>query len=151
GGAVAAFGRVAAAVLKYVSLSPGVDHFASLQRSTKEGNSCMRRYVQAAALSLAAGWLAQPNVVQAQLLPPPMATGVQIAYVAPTNPAHGPIFERLKKRQVLEHYKEFMSPLMLKTPLQISLQGCDGKINAWFDGSAKITYCYELVAELERV
>ena len=52
---------------------------------------------------------------------------------------------------VLEQYKEFMSPLLLKTPLQVALQGCDGKINAWFDGSAKITYCYELVAELERV
>jgi len=80
-----------------------------------------------------------------------MATGVQIAYGEPTNPAHRPIYERLQKRQVLEHYKEFMSPLMLKTPLQVALQSCGGKINAWFDGSAKITYCYELVAELERV
>jgi hypothetical protein len=80
-----------------------------------------------------------------------MATGVQVVYVQPANPAHRAIYERLKKREVLEHYKEFMSPLQLKTPLQVVLQGCDGKINAWYNGSAKITYCYELVAELERV
>ena len=111
----------------------------------------MRRDVQAAALLFATGWLAlESSPAIAQLLPPPMATGVQVAYVEPANPAHRAIYERLKKREVLEHYKEFMSPLQLKTPLQVVLQGCDGKINAWYNGSAKITYCYELVAELEK-
>ena len=44
-------------------------------------------------------------------------TGVQIEYKEPVNPAHRPIYERLKKRQVLEQYQEFMSPLKLKRSL----------------------------------
>jgi hypothetical protein len=109
----------------------------------------MRRNVQAAVLSLAAGWLIGSSPVRAQLIPPPMAKGIQIEYREPTNPAHRSIYDRLRKRQVLEQYKEFMSPLQLKTPLQVVTRGCNGTINAWFNGSATITFCYEYIAFLE--
>ena len=75
--------------------------------------------------------------------------GVQIEYREPVNPAHRPIYERLKKRQVLEQYKEFMSPLKLQRPLNVSLLGCNGVINAVHQGG-RISYCYELIAEMHR-
>jgi Putative metallopeptidase len=76
-------------------------------------------------------------------------TGVQIEYQPPLDPAHRPIYERLKNRRVLEQYKEFMSPLKLKRALNVSLLGCNGVINAMHLGG-RITYCYELVADMER-
>src|SRR5262245_50525809 len=76
-------------------------------------------------------------------------TGVQIEYKEPTNPAHRPIYERLKKRQVLEQYREFMSPLKLNRALNVSLAGC-GVINAFHNISSGITYCYELVEHMYR-
>ena len=85
--------------------------------------------------------LAQPPVLQG-------VTGVQITYKEPANPTHRRIYERLKTRQVLEQYKEFMSPLQLKRALNVALEDC-GVVNA-FHNAGKITYCYELVAEVQR-
>src|SRR5262249_50832420 len=76
-------------------------------------------------------------------------TGIQIEYQEPTNPAHRPIYERLKKRQVLEEYKEFMSPLKLNRALTVGLQGCNGIPNAGHL-AGRITYCYELVEYMHR-
>lgn len=76
-------------------------------------------------------------------------TGVQIEYRDPINAAHRSIFERLKKRQVLEQYREFMSPLRLQRALNVSLAGCNGVINAVYQ-SGRITYCYELIADMQR-
>jgi hypothetical protein len=76
-------------------------------------------------------------------------TGVQIEYKEPANPAHRPIYERLKKREVLEQYREFMSPLKLQRALNVTLQGCNGVINAAHQ-AGRITYCYELIADMHR-
>lgn len=75
-------------------------------------------------------------------------TGIQIQYDEPTNPAHRRIYDRMRKRQVLEQFKEFMSPLKLPRPLYVSMLGCNGVANAFYrDG--RIQYCYELVAQME--
>jgi len=77
--------------------------------------------------------------------------GVQIEYKEPTNAAHTPIYQRLKNRRVLEQYKEFMSPLKLRRSLTVGLQGCNGVINAMYNfGAQRITYCYELIADMAR-
>jgi hypothetical protein len=76
-------------------------------------------------------------------------TGVQVEYKEPINPAHRPIYERLKIRRVLEQYKEFMSPLKLQRSLNVALSGCSGVINAVHQ-SGRITYCYELIADMHR-
>ena len=89
----------------------------------------------------------QPAVAQGPVLRG--VTGVQIDYKEPVNPAHRPIYERLKKRQVLEQYREFMSPLKLQRSLTVILQGCNGVINAVYN-PGRITYCYELVADVQR-
>jgi hypothetical protein len=77
-------------------------------------------------------------------------TGIQIEYQEPLNPALRPIYERLKKRQVLEQYKEFMSPLRLKRALNVSLLGCNGVVNAMYT-VGRITYCYELVSAMHNI
>ena len=41
------------------------------------------------------------------------ADRIQIAYAPPKNPDHEPIFRLMKERQVLEKFKEFLSPLRL--------------------------------------
>jgi hypothetical protein len=115
----------------------------------------MKRSIQAvalmAAVSLAASWVAfRCPPAMAQMPKPQSVTGIVINYVEPTDPAHRAIYDRLRKRQVLEQYKEFMSPLQLKRALSVALQGCDGKVNAWYS-NGKITYCYEMVAVIENV
>jgi hypothetical protein len=111
----------------------------------------MARNFQAVALIPAVIWLAlRPEPAAAQLQLPTSVTGVQINYQEPANPAHRAIYERLKQRQVLEQYREFMSPVKFKTPLTVAIEGCNGTINAWYNsGTQKITYCYELIADLE--
>ena len=115
----------------------------------------MKRSIQAvalmAAVSLAATWVAfRCPPAMAQMPKPQSVTGIVINYVEPTDPAHRAIYDRLRKRQVLEQYKEFMSPLQLKRALSVALQGCDGQVNAWYS-NGKITYCYEMVAVIENV
>ena len=72
---------------------------------------------------------------------------IQISYVAPKNPAHQPVFRLLKERQVLEKFKEFLSPLRLPRTLRLKLEGCDGEVNAWYEDGA-ITVCYELIDDI---
>lgn len=114
------------------------------------------------ALALCAALAAQPASAQLKPSSPPGGgpapsgapvlmglAGVHIEYKEPVNPAHRPIYERLKARKVLEQYKEFMSPLRLRRALNVSLQGCNGVINAMYMMGG-ITYCYELIAQMER-
>jgi hypothetical protein len=72
---------------------------------------------------------------------------VSISYVSPKNPAHQPIYERLKERHALERLQEFLSPFRLPRTLKISLAGCDGEADAFY-GDDAITICYEYVDEL---
>jgi hypothetical protein len=113
----------------------------------------MSRTFRASSLLFAVIWLAlleQP--VMAQMPTPQEPVGIQIIYKEPANSAHRPIYDRLKQRQILEQYKEFMSPLQLKRPLTVSLEGCNGQVNAWYaSANLKITYCYELIADIEQV
>src|SRR5262249_14773987 len=105
----------------------------------------------ALALAAAAMVLAT-NSALAQISTPTPVVGIQIQYLPPTNPAHQPIYDRLKRRQVLEQYKEFMSPLQLKTHLDVILRGCDGKPGASYQlSSQSIIYCYEYIETIEKV
>lgn len=74
---------------------------------------------------------------------------VRISYAEPRNPDHRPIFERLKKRRVLEDLQEFLSPLKLPQPLTIKLEGC-GVVNAYYSGGA-VTICYEYVDWIRQI
>ena len=74
---------------------------------------------------------------------------IQISYVQPKNPVHDSIFRLLKDRQVLEKFKEFLSPLRLPRALRLKVEGCDGVSNAWYYDDA-ITVCYEYIDDIMR-
>ena len=72
---------------------------------------------------------------------------VSIRYVPPKNPAHQEIYTKLKQRGALEKLQKLLSPFRLPRTLRISLTGCDGEADAWYEDD-DITICYEYVAEL---
>ena len=74
---------------------------------------------------------------------------IQISYVPPKNPAHEALSRMLKEWQILEKFKEFLSPLRLPRALRLKLQGCDGVSNAWY-GDDAITVCYEYIDDILR-
>jgi hypothetical protein len=72
---------------------------------------------------------------------------VRVEYVLPKDPAHQPIYERLRQARALERIQKLLSPLRLPRPLVLKVSGCDGDSNAWYDGSF-VTVCYEYLADL---
>jgi hypothetical protein len=72
---------------------------------------------------------------------------VSIRYVPPKNPAHQEIYTELKQRGALEKLQNLLSPFRLPRTLRISLTGCDGEADAFYE-DGDITICYEYVAEL---
>lgn len=78
---------------------------------------------------------------------PPLDSSVKTGQVGyeyddPTTAAEQRIHDRLKAMHVLEKFSEFLSPLRLPRPLTLKLQGCDGRINAYY-WDFEITVCYE--------
>jgi len=72
---------------------------------------------------------------------------ISVRYVPPKNPIHQKIYVDLKQREVLEGLQEFLSPIRLPEKLRISLAGCDGEPDAFYEDAA-ITICYEYINEL---
>jgi hypothetical protein len=70
---------------------------------------------------------------------------VRIEYVAPKDPKHQSLYERLKERRVLERLQGLYSSFRLPADLTIRTEGCDGVVNAWYE-RASVTLCYELLS-----
>ena len=75
------------------------------------------------------------------------ADRVSVRYVSPKNPVHQKIYKELKQRESLERLQKFLSPIRLPEKLRISLAGCDGEPDAFYEDAA-ITICYEYINEL---
>lgn len=75
---------------------------------------------------------------------------IRIQYVKPTNPAHQPIHDELKRTRALERVQALLAPIRLPRPLLVKLDGCDGEANAWYDEGA-IVVCYEYVEEILKI
>ena len=87
---------------------------------------------------------AQPASLPPSHVPPgPPASMVDVAYAEPTNAVQRPLYERLRKRQVLENLREFLSPLRLPHRLVITMQSCN-RANAFYS-RARVTICYEYI------
>lgn len=71
---------------------------------------------------------------------------IAIKYVAPTNPAHQPIYEKLKQVRALEYVQTLLSSFRLPRQLTLVLSGCSGMSNAWY-GHDEVNVCYELVED----
>jgi hypothetical protein len=74
---------------------------------------------------------------------------IKIEYVAPKNPVHQPIYDRLMQVRFLEKAQEFLSPFRLPRTLLLKTVGCDGEVNAWYEDGA-ITMCYEYIEDVWR-
>ena len=72
---------------------------------------------------------------------------ISIRYVPPKNPEHQLFYTQLKQRGALEKLQKLLSPIRLPRTLRISLEGCDGEADAFYDYAA-ITICYEYIDEL---
>ena len=108
----------------------------------------MRAFRLLCVLTLAAAG-AIPVLDGAAAAPKAKPNQIKIQYVAPKNPAHQPIYDRLKQGRFLEKAQEFLSPFRLPRPLLMKTEGCDGESNAWYENDA-ITLCYEYIEEMWR-
>ena len=87
---------------------------------------------------------ARPEPASRPVVPP-----VKVAYHEPKNPSHEAIRADLRDRRFLEGVAEVLGVVQFPRPLTISLAGCDGTANAWYDpGEETVTFCYEYLAEL---
>ena len=104
----------------------------------------------ATAVLLSSAASAQPPVPKPPAPQPQTGSGnsmVAITYVAPKNPAHEVHYNRLRKREVLEQYRQFLAPIRLPRMLTVRLQSC-GSPNAFY-GKSTVTVCWEFL-ELTR-
>jgi putative metallopeptidase DUF4344 len=88
---------------------------------------------------------AQPRDQRPASLP---ASLVEIAYVEPRDPKYRPIHDRLKKRQVLEELKLFLSPLRLPRKLTVKVDQC-GAVTSPYKPQGPVTVCYEYIERIE--
>jgi hypothetical protein len=107
-----------------------------------------RRIIAPAILAL---WLAIPCVHSTRAGPQISqhlmeSSQVDIEYIEPDKPYLRRVYERLKKRQVLEQLKQFLAPLRWKQPgyrLHVTMKQCDAT-NSWYAGRANgLILCYE--------
>ena len=98
--------------------------------------------VALAMLSLAGQWA----TARAQ---DPANSMVDIAYVEPSESEYRPIYEGLKKRQVLEELQRFLVPLRLPRKVLVQIEQCNKDIQRYMEGGP-VTICYEYIHELEK-
>jgi hypothetical protein len=67
---------------------------------------------------------------------------VRYEYADPANPMQKDLYDRLRSMRVLERLSEFLSPLRLPRTLTLQVQGCDGRINAYY-WNYEVKVCYE--------
>jgi len=74
---------------------------------------------------------------------------VTIDYIEPRDPKFQDVYERMKKRQLLEQLALFLSPLKLPRTLRLQTKQCN-TINAFYDPlEQSLNICYELILDGE--
>jgi hypothetical protein len=72
---------------------------------------------------------------------------VRINYETPSDAKFIPIYDALKRRQVLERLQHFLVPLRLPGALTVKLAQCDAETQPYQSGGP-VTICYELVQRI---
>ena len=75
---------------------------------------------------------------------------VRYEYVKPTNSMQDDIHDRLEAMHILQRLSEFLRPLRLPRPLTLKVQGCDGRVNAYY-WEDEVIVCYEYFDYLLKV
>jgi hypothetical protein len=103
------------------------------------------------ALAFAAAILVIGAAPLAAQIPPELKNSrVDFTYQPPKSPTFLPLYERLKKRQVLEELKAFLSPLRLPRKLTLNTMEC-GETNAYYSRNVGLVLCYEYIDYIERL
>ena len=93
---------------------------------------------------------AAPASAQIALDDPRLKTDrIVYEYVMPTNPAQIPLYEVMKKTQVLEKMKDFLAPLRLPIQVIFKTETC-GIANSYFDIDT-VKICYEYIEYLKKM
>jgi hypothetical protein len=74
---------------------------------------------------------------------------IDIAYVEPKDAKFRPIYDKLKKRQVLEELRSFLAPLKLPRKLAVKTDQC-GAPGVHYKPGGAVMLCYEYIANLEQ-
>jgi hypothetical protein len=72
---------------------------------------------------------------------------IEIEYVPPSDPAHRPIYDKLKQAQALEYVQQLLGAIRLPRVLQLTLTSCGGISNAMY-GNDAVLVCYEFVDDI---
>ncbi len=78
---------------------------------------------------------------------PATTSQIEIAYVEPTSQNYQPLYDRLKKRQVLEELQQFLSPLRLPRKLKVQVEQCGAPTHP-YKPDEPVTVCYEMVDQI---
>jgi Putative metallopeptidase len=121
----------------------------------------MRNAVRAAAMLIAVTWSVCHSAPALAQRPPGMSPSawdplksdlrnpqIEIVYEEPKNPNLRPIYERLKKRQVLEELRAFLAPLRLPKPVRVRTAEC-GATTSPYQPDGPVTICYDYIALME--
>jgi hypothetical protein len=123
----------------------------------------MTYILNSATSAFALAWLVvTSNGALAQLPTQPStnlrSNNVTFDYIEPRDPKWLPVYDRLKNRQVLEAFSQFLSPLRLPVTYRLKTKQCD-EADAFYGGSSlrgtddnewSMRYCYELVDDTEK-
>ena len=72
------------------------------------------------------------------------ADQIDIEYVEPASPELRPVYDLVRKAEVLEKIRSMLVYLRLPHRLLLKMRSCEGKDDAWYD-EAGVTVCYEFV------
>jgi hypothetical protein len=111
--------------------------------------SSMKCIVSAAAFVLAVACSAMHATPVRAQTPELRNSQVETVYVAPKDESFRPIYDRLKKRQVLEQLQQFLAPLRLPAKLLVKIDQCGMPVVPYTPGGPVII-CYEYVDQIER-
>jgi hypothetical protein len=112
----------------------------------------MKRIVREATWVMALmGSIGQAAPVMAQAASDLQNKMIEIEYVEPINSSLRPIYERFRKREILESLKQFLSPLKLSLKLRITALQCN-ETNAYWAGRTRgLLLCYEYADWIARL
>jgi hypothetical protein len=119
----------------------------------RKARDVMPLICRAAAAFLVAGLFVLPVESAAQPSPALENEQIDIVYSEPNATYLKPIYERFKKRRVLEQLKQFLSPLVLPAnfTLHITAKEC-GSVNSWWSGRIDgLFLCYEWIDFANRI
>ena len=137
-------------------MTAGSRAFIHVDRSALRTDAMIRLAIRIVCFSMPALAAFAPTVLvtsalaQAPAGPELRNPKLSIDYVEPRSAEFQDLYERLKKRQVLEELAQFLSPLKLPLSLRLKFAEC-GVVNADYDPlDLRIRICYEWVDFMEK-